>query len=451
MSMTEVRQRGRGSHRWILVGALVAIVALLVYRHFHEGNTFEDLQQLKELQAARFSQEKPVKAKDWPQWRGPNRDGVSTETSLLTAWPEGALEKLKVWQQPTGVGFSSMAVAGGRVITIVQDGDSEAVVCWHADTGKELWRYRYACKYENDFGSGPRSTPTIEGDFVYTVGATGIMHCLKLDPKDNKGEKVWRKDLLDEFGAQNIRWGVAFSPLIEGNLIYTNPGGQDGNSLVALDKRDGTTVWKSQDDQAGYSSPVAVNCAGKRQIVFFTATGLVSVTPDSGALNWRFPWETEYGCNIATPIAIGDYVFISSGYSRGCTVVKIEASGGKLEAKRVYEHIKMCNHFSSCVLYKDHLYGFNDGILTCMEFRTGKVVWKERGFDKGSLLIADGHLIILGENGKLALAAATPTAYKEKAALKFSERTCWSVPVLANGRLYVRDEERIVCLDLRKK
>jgi outer membrane protein assembly factor BamB len=394
---------------------------------------------------ASAADEKPATPGDWPQWRGPRRDGVSQETGLLTQWPRQGPKEL--WRAPASVGYSTFAVAGGRVYTILQDGEQEAIVCWQADTGKELWRFRYPARYVNDWGSGPRSTPTVDGDFVYTVGATGLFHCLKAAT----GEKVWQHKLLEQFGADNLTWGVSFSPLVEGDLVYTNPGGPGGNSLAAFHKRTGKLVWKAQNDVAGYSSPITITAAGVRQTLFFTGKHLLSVALDTGQLYWSIPWETEYDCNVATPIAVGDHVFISSGYNRGCTLLKIESDGKTLKPRRIYENTQMCNHFSSCVYYQGHLYGFNEGMLSCLDFLKGKTAWRERGFNKGALMIADGHLIILGENGKLALAEASPHGYKEKARFQFSENKCWTVPVLANGRLYVRDEEKIVCYDVRKR
>ncbi len=213
---------------------------------------------------------------DWPQWRGPRRDGVSLETGLLLQWPRTGPTEL--WRAEAGAGYSSFAVAAGRAYTILQDGDNEAVVCWKADTGKESWRFRYPARYVNDWGSGPRSTPTVDGDYVYTVGATGLFHCLKADT----GAKLWQHNLLEEFNAENLTWGVSFSPLIEGDLIYTNPGGPNGGSLAAFNKRSGKLVWKALDDAAGYSSPIAITAAGVRQIVFFTGKHLVGVAPADG-------------------------------------------------------------------------------------------------------------------------------------------------------------------------
>jgi outer membrane protein assembly factor BamB len=448
--------------RWriwlVLAGALAAaaLAAVLILRVIRDrnlrGQPSEDPDLLRQMREARLDEPaRDHSGTDWPQWRGPARDGASRETGLLAEWPADAASRLRVWQKPGGGGFGTLAVARGRAVALLQKGPEESVVCWDALTGKELWSFRYLCRYVNPYGSGPRSTPSIDGDRVYTVGATGIMHCLKLDPQGPAGEAVWRKDLLQQFGASNLRWGVSFSPLVVGDLVYTNPGGPGGKSLVALDKRTGAVAWQTGDDPAGYSSPVLATLAGRPQVVFFTGSGLVAVTPDRGEVLWRYPWETEHGANIATPITAGDYVFISSGYGRGCTVVKVEASGGALQARKVYENLEMCTHFSTCVRQGDYLYGFHEKQLRCLELRTGKVRWKQRGFDKGSLLIADGKLIILGEEGKLALAEATPEGYRERSSFQLFESRSWTVPVLAGGRLYVRDESQVVCLDLRKR
>jgi outer membrane protein assembly factor BamB len=431
---------------WINVVLAVAILAFVGYRFLDRGHFESDPERLAKLRDAPLHPPEDASLPGaWPQWRGPHRDGVSMETGLLTRWPKTGPKV--VWKVPCGGGYSSLAVAGGKVYTLFQDGDNETVGCWEAATGKVLWKYPYACNYQNDYGSGPRATPTVDGDYVYTVGATGLFHCLKAAT----GEKVWGHDLLGEFQAENLRWGVSFSPLIDDDRIFTNPGGPNGNSLAGFDKGDGKLIWKALDDPAGYSSPIISTAAGVRQVVFFTGKHLVSVSPADGKRLWSYPWETSYDCNIATPIARGDYVFISSGYDKGCALLEISRSTeGSLQAKPVYQHNRMRNHFSSSVLYKDHLFGFDDATLVCMDFRTGKIVWKEKGFHKGSLLVADGRLIILGEKGKLALAEATPDQYREQAAFAVSPRQCWTVPVLADGKLYVRDEQEIVCLDLKQ-
>jgi outer membrane protein assembly factor BamB len=342
-------------------------------------------------------------------------------------------------------------VVAGRLYTLMQDDANEVVLCLDvADKGKELWRHSYAAEFTGDYKFGPRSTPSVDGDLVFTVGATGQMHCLKTHAKTGKGEVVWHKDLAAEFDARSLRWGVSFSPLVVGDLVYIMPGGPGGNSLAALDKRTGKVRWRSLSDRPGYSSPIAGTLAGRRQIVFFTAEAVVGVDPDQGTELWRYAWETSYDCNIATPILAGDYIFISSGYDVGCGVLRIQdEGGGKLSAKAVYKNDSMHNHFSSSVRWHEHIYGFDESQLRCVDLRKGKVVWRQTGFRKGSLTIAGGQLILLGEYGKLALAEATPKGYKETASFQITRNKCWVVPVLADGRLFVRDEEKLMCIDLR--
>jgi len=449
MSITFRRPRfGRLLDWLVLVPLLFVFVGLAVY---HRSRLDRD--QIDPVRAKELAQQKIVAVVnatgDWPQWRGPNRDGVSTETGLLADWPEGGPKVL--WEQLTGEGFASVAVAKGRVYLIFQQGKNEAVVCWNAETGKEHWRIEYECQYTNDYGNGPRSTPSVEGDFVYTVGATGIMHCLKAYTDQPKGEVVWTKDLMREFNAAIPKWGVSFSPLVEDGRIYIMPGGPDGNAFAALDARTGAILWKKHNDSASYSSPISATILGQKQVLFFAGNRLVSVVPDSGEQRWDYPWPNENDCNIATPIVLNDYVFISSSYSRGCAMLKIEKDGEKWKPNLVYKNSRMRNHFSSSVRHQDYLYGFDDSNLACMDFRTGALMWKERGFDKGSVLIADGRLIVYGANGQLALAKTNPQAYTEKARIAFSKaaRSCWSVPVVANGRLYVRDQERLVCFEVK--
>jgi outer membrane protein assembly factor BamB len=396
---------------------------------------------------------------DWPQWRGPNRDGLSIETGLKTCWPEGGPPVL--WRKQIGHGFSSVAVVGPHVYTMAQEGDEdgtgpadssqvcEAVLCLNADNGQEIWRHRYPNHYDERFGSGPRSTPAVDGNLVYAVGPTGIFSCLRADT----GTEVWRHDLLKEFGGSVPRYGMAFSPLVEGDLVYTMPGGPAGHAVAAFDKHTGKLAWKALDDPIGYSSPVESTAGGVRQILFFTNTALVSLSPQDGHVHWRYPWETPGGFNIVTPLAMGNYVFISSAYAKGCALVEVSAVPDRsLSANTVYEHNRMRNYFASSVLYDGHVYGFDNSSLACMDLRTGKILWREAGnptFKKGSLLIADGHLIVLSEYGRLHLAEATPEGYREKATFQVSADKCWTAPVLAGGRLFVRAGHQLICLDLR--
>jgi outer membrane protein assembly factor BamB len=433
-----------------IVGAVAGFAKLdLERRH-------DDPDRLSHLAAASLPalDPGPTHAIDWPQWRGPNRDGVSPEPSRLLDWPAGGPRVL--WKQPIGRGFSSFAVSHGRLYTMEAESEPdgsattrhEAVICRDARDGHELWRFRYASEFTERFGPGPRSTPALDGQRVYAVGPTGIFHCLCADT----GAVVWRHDLVAEFRGRKMQYGVSFSPLIDGDLVYSTPGGPDSNAVVAFDKHTGRVVWKALDDPMGYSSPVLTTAAGVRQLLVFSNEALVSLSPTQGTVYWRYPWQTENGFNIATPLVFGNYVFISSGYRKGCALLEVTAEAdGTLRPHRVYEHNRMRNYFASSVRWGEHIYGFDEMDLVCMNVRTGTVAWREKGlrsFRKASLLLVGGHLITLGEGGTLTLAEADPTVYREKAAFPVSTNKCWTVPAWADGRLYVRDEAQLVCLEM---
>jgi len=439
---------------WLILG--VVLVCLTFGQWYIDTRDIrsdaERLLQLRDAELISADDRRPESG-DWPQWRGPSRDGVSRETGILTAWPKEGPKGL--WKAPSGRGYASLAVAKGRVYTVVQDQDVEyeGALCLDASTGQTLWRFRYPCmRIIPDHGVGPRATPAVDGDRVYVTGAAGIFHCLNT----TTGAKLWRHDLAEEFGEGALPgklayWGHCCSPLIEGRLVITETRGPQGD-VAAFDKQTGDLVWKALPDPAGYSSPIAVTLGGIRQVVFFTGAGLVGLSIEDGKALWRYAWETQDDCNIATPVAADRYLFLSSGYDRGCALLEISRQkDGTWRAKPVYTHKRMRCHFSSPVLYQGFLYGFDNEFLTCMDFRTGKICWKQRGFAKGSLLAADGHLIILGEDGNLALAEASPEGYQQTSSFQFSHNRCWSVPVLADGRLYVRDEKQIVCYDLKNR
>ena len=435
----------------VIALCLFVFLGLGVYHYRRLDRAQLDPAKVKELSERKFDAAATGASRDWPHWRGPNYDGVANEIGVLTEWPSDGPKVL--WTAQTGEGFASVAVADGRVFTIVQDGDHEAVICWDAEKGTELWRFRYPCAYKNDYGNGPRSTPSVDGDRVYSVGATGLLHCLKAKPEQKDGEVVWKKDLQEEFGAIVPKWGVSFSPLVLGDRLYIVPGGPNGNSLAALDKKTGAILWKKHGDLAAYTSPIPATIHEQLQILVLTGKRLLGVHSDTGDILWEFPWPIENECNIASPLVVQDYVFISSYYGRGCAVLKIEKAGDAWEPSLVYKNKRMRNHLSTSVRVKDHIYGFDDSLLTCMDFRTGAVTWKERGFDKGSLVAVGDQLIIYGANGELALVEANPQEYIQKSRFLFSKqaRSCWSAPVLAGGRLYVRDWEKLVCFDVRTK
>ncbi len=442
------KQRRGKAPVWVIVALAGVYVALAWYEYgVNRDRQEQDEERMEELRRAGLrGVDYGADPDDWPQWRGPNRDGAAPGKRLLTDWPEGGPPVL--WRAEGGPGYSSLAVADGRVVTLVQDGDDEAVVCWDAETGKRRWRHAYPGRFARE-GAGPRSTPAIDGDRVYTVGARGDLHCLDV----RTGAVKWSHDLLAVAGAAVPRWGFAFSPLVEGDLLLTSPGGPDGNSIVAFDKYTGYKRWSALSDPAGYSSPVISTACGVRQALFFTGNALVSLDPQTGKLYWRFDWPTPNEANVATPLVRGDYVFISSGYDTGCAVVEVvREKGGALRARPVYRYNLMRNHFASCVFHDDHLYGFDEAYLVCMPFREGKRrLWKERKFHRGSLLLAGDRLVVLGERGNLALVEPSPDGYREKAIFQVSEGRCWTMPALAQDRLYVRDEKQVLCLDLRRR
>jgi outer membrane protein assembly factor BamB len=426
---------------------LLVICGWLLYPQFEErfqGQYVSDAGLLDKLSTEELVAPPASTEVGWPQWRGPNRNGVSAETGLLVTWPQAGPPVL--WTAKTGEGQSAPVIARGKVLLQVQDGDHEAVICWNED-GAEQWRFRYPGRFaQKDAGVGPHASPTIADELVYVVSAQGTFHCVSL----TDGKPVWSHDLLREFSAGNQEYGTAFSALVEGDLVVTVPGGTDGKCFAAFNRRDGKLVWTAENGPADYSSPVAATVAGQRQIVALTGTAVMGLSPLDGHLLWKFAWQPGWGCNVATPLVVGDYVFVSTGYGKGCALLHVAAdASGVLKARAVYEHNRYRNHFSTSVLVGEHLYGFDETYLACMEFRTGKVRWKKRGFGKGSLTAAAGHLIVLGDDGLLAIAEANPERYVEKSSCKLLEGRCWTMPVLANGRLYIRNEQQMLCLNLR--
>jgi len=380
---------------------------------------------------------------EWPQWRGPNRDGISAETGLLKSWPAGGPKVL--WRAPSGEGYSGISVANGRAYTMLGNGNDELLVCFDPTTGKEVWRFRMDSQFYNDQGNGPRSTPTVDGNLVFAQGAQSMLCAVRAD----NGQKTWAIDLKKEYGAKVPTWGVSTSPLVEGELLLVDVGGKSGYSICAFNKATGKLVWNSQTDAPGYSAAIAITANGLRQAVFFTGTAAVSVSPKDGKMLWRYPWQTSYDVNAATPIFIpNDKVYISSGYGVGAAVLRIQGTNGSLNVEPVWKSRVMKNHFSSSILHQGYIYGFDDAILTCINANTGEQKWQQRGFQKGSLIFVDGHLIILGERGNLALVEATPTGYKEKAAAEVLRGKCWTMPTLAGGKLFVRNQSEMLCLDL---
>ena len=384
---------------------------------------------------------------DWPQWRGVNRDGKSAETGLLKSWPQGGPPR--VWQASgAGEGYSSFSVAGGKVYTLGARGATEYVMAFDEATGKKLWEVAHGRRFSNDRGDGPRATPTVDGSQLYAYGASGDLSALDAAT----GKTLWKVNVLQQFGGGNIVWGLSESPLVLRDRVIVNAGGS-GASIVALSKKDGSVLWRSQSDQAGYSSAILHEVGGIPQAIFFTGQRALGIDTRDGRLLWSYDRVSNRTANIATPIARGNRVFVSSDYGTGAALLELSGSGNTLNAKEVYVTREMRNHHASSVLIGDHLYGFSSAILTAMRFDTGEVAWRDRSVGKGSVIFADDRLYLYSETGVVGLAEANPAGYREHG--RFQIRTgslpTWSHPVVANGKLYLRDQDNIYAYDVRAK
>jgi outer membrane protein assembly factor BamB len=391
----------------------------------------------------------------WPQWRGPNRDGRAAPGLLRTDWDKAPPKQL--WTAPCGGGYSSLAVVGGRVYTQDRQAGQERVFCLDVADGKLLWEYVYPADYtqmDPTYAVGPRATPTVEGNRVYTVGAVGKLLCLEPPAGPGPPRVVWEHDLAAEFPGSVPQWGVACSPLVEGDLVIVQPGGKNG-AVAAFDKTTGEKRWTTGTDPPGYSSPITATVGGTRLVYTFTGDSLLCVRPTDGAVLDRYPWPTQFKGNIATPVVVDDYVFISSAYSMGCALLRAVPSGDKVKLERVYDFRRrppLQTHHSSAVYADGFLYGFDNDRLRCVDFRTGKANddWEARQLDKGSVILVGKHLVVLTQSGAIALVDATAEEFRLVGHVPkvLNGRNNWSAPALADGRLFLRDDEKVLSLDV---
>jgi outer membrane protein assembly factor BamB len=386
---------------------------------------------------------------DWPQWRGPKRDGVSVERGLLKSWPQAG-PPLAWKAQGAGEGYSSFAAANGRLYTLGARGGSEFVMAFDAASGKKLWEVEHGRRFGNDRGDGPRGTPTVDGAQLYAYGASGDLSALDAAT----GKSIWKVNVLKQFGGSNINWGLSESPLVLGDRVLVNAGGPNA-SIVALKKTDGSVIWKSQSDEAGYSSGVVHEVGGTRQAIFFTGTRVLGVKVDDGSLLWSYDKVSNRTANIATPIVRGNRVFVSSDYGTGAALLEVTPGGSTgVTMREVYFTREMRNHHASSVLIGDHLYGFSGAILTALRFDTGQTAWQDRSVGKGSVVFADERLYLFSEGGVVGLAEANPAGYREHGRFSIqraSSLPTWSHPIVANGRLYLRDQDTIYAYDIKGK
>ena len=393
-------------------------------------------------------------ASDWPQWRGPNRDGVSAETGLLKEWPKGGPPL--AWKATgLGAGYSSVSVAAGRLFTMGEIAGASSVIALDEKTGKLLWSAKVGGTGGGDGYPGPRCTPTVDGERVYAMNQFGDLVCVEAAT----GQEVWRKNLAKDFGGRMMSgWGYSESPLVDGERLVCTPGGSKG-TLLALDKKTGAVLWQSKEftDNAAYSSVIAAKVGGVPQYIQLTDASVAGVAPQDGRLLWRGPRRGATAV-IPTPIVHDDHVYVTSGYGVGCNLFKVSMTSPDFKAEQVYANKVMVNHHGGVVRLGDHLYGYSDGKgWTCQEFKTGKAVWQDKEkLGKGSLVCADGHLYLRCQDGPgaVVLIEASPDGWKEKGRFDQPDRSSansWPHPVIANGKLYLRDQDVLLCYDVKAR
>ena len=387
----------------------------------------------------------------WPNWLGPNHDGITREKSWRSEWQAPAPPVL--WRAQVGTGFSSFSSAEQRLFTMGNTGEAggtEAVFCLSPENGKEIWRHAYPGQLlPNLHEGGPAATPTIDGNFVYTLGKEGQLFCLEAAT----GEVIWKTSLRKEFDVSVPEWGFSCSPRIYQEKLIV-----EGGRIACFDKHTGEKLWQTPPAAAGYGSPVVFEHQGIELIAVLTNEGLTVVQLDTGQLVAFEAWETSFQTNSSTPIVTNDQIFISTGYNKGCGLFQLQDDRFNL----VYENRDMANHFNNSILWDGHLYGIHGNshqprlcTLVCMHWATGEVKWEQRGFGCGAVLLAGDKLVVLSQEGTLFVVEATSDAYREISQLpvfdaSLKEIKCWTVPILVNGRLYCRNAEGdVVCIDVR--
>jgi len=394
----------------------------------------------------------PLRAGDWPCYLGPNQDGTSEETGLALNWPEAGPPE--VWTKRLGASFSPPVVAGERLVVFHRIADDEVLECVTPAEGERLWEFRYPTRYKDryKYNGGPRSSPAIDGDRVYAYGAEGMLTCLDLAT----GRKVWQRPLNKDLDAPQAFFGVGVPPVVEGDVILLNPGGPDGAGIVGVDKATGQVRWKATDHGASYSTPVVRTVGGERLAFFLTAEGLVVLHPATGKAHATLHFRSVYheSINAASPVVVGDRVFLSAAYRVGSALMEVTPDG----LETVWQDKEnMQNHWATCIYSGGVLYGSHgrhgrEAVIRCIDWGTGRVLWESpRGLGRVTFTLAQGHLLTMGELGHLVLLEATPERYVEKHRVRVLAPPCWGPPVLAGGLVYLRNETLLKCLDLRAK
>lgn len=396
-----------------------------------------------------------TRAADWPQFLGPDRNGLSSETGLNVDWK--AKPPKVLWKVPLGAGFSSLSAVGDRLYTMASQQGRDFIFCLDAGTGKVLWKQEAGATYLDvqKQGPGPRSTPTVVGDKLFCLLPLGDLICLTTE-----GKPVWKVNIFQATGAANpaggrFYWGMSGSPLVEGEVVVVQPGGDKNNSVAAFHKDTGKLVWSAGSDPAGYGSPIAIDAAGTRQIVCPTGQSLLGLEPASGKLLWRHAFGNRYNCNCATPVWADKRLFVSSAYRTGAALLEIGKEGDKLKVSEVWRNKNLQNQMATSMVIKGHIYGCHGDLgavmVRCLDLPTGKTTWTERKPGKSCMIAAQGHILCLSERGTLYLIEANPERCVFKGELpNLLSYKAWAPPTLSNGKLYLRDEKNVICLDLRK-
>ncbi|MFP6614145.1 MAG: PQQ-binding-like beta-propeller repeat protein [Pirellulales bacterium] len=391
----------------------------------------------------------------WPQFLGPNRNGISAETGLLDRWPAGG--PTEIWRARGGVGMSGLAISRNRLLTMIQTDGKQHVICLDANSGKTIWQTPVAPEYRNGQGKGPRATPTIVGNSVFAFTGEGILVALRLAD----GKILWSHNAVTEHGGKPAAYGMSCSPLVVGDNVIVTVGAPQA-TVLAYDTTSGKLAWKAgAGDSTGYSSPALLNVAGSQQIVAYTGSSLLGLAPKAGGIVWRYPYKTDFDCNIATPLAYDGRVFISSGENHGSVLLKLTPDGGQFQISEVWSSqgtkSVLRNEWQTSILIDGHLYGFDNvgsagpvTHLTCVNAATGKRSWQKLRFGKGNLIAADGKLLISTMKGEFIVVAASPKQYEEIGRSTVIGTTR-QAPALSAGLLYLRDDREIVCLNVRKQ
>lgn len=394
----------------------------------------------------------------WGQYRGPARDGIVRDFPDDVDW---TTTPRKIWRHPVGSGWSSFSVASlsqpnldaaaqqlAYLFTQEQRGDQECVVAYNTETGDQVWAHRDDIRFDEALGGpGPRATPTVDGTRLYSLGATGQLNCLNV----LTGDKVWTTNILDDAGAKNLDWAMAGSPLVVRNMVIVNAGGENNSGVIAYDKNSGTKIWAVGNDPASYTAPIVATLLGKEQLIIFGGKGPVGHDLDTGVELWRFPWENQSKINAAIPILVDDSsILIGCGYSIGSALLRFSHKGDDWKVTAEWKTTRLKVKFNAPVRLGDFVYGLDEGILTCIDLKTGKRQWKRGRYGYGQLLLCGDILIVQAESSEVAFVRATPDGYEELHSFAALDGKSWNHPVVWNNYLFVRNGEEAACFDLRK-